>query len=188
MFGTWSVLSVRVTLFECTDVHADAVTNQAAINGALPAANWPGDRRLYPGYTIVAARLELPRIIALEDRTLSIGELSHVQFGSQAQPLVTGALSQELQIPLGALKGMMQKLASSPGIKGMDLAESFRTAVIDYKFLENRWNQYHPTGTGLEVKKTWLKALDEGDLDHAWELFNSLPRPRPPQTLRVDTR
>ena len=65
------------------------------------------------------------------------------------------------------------------------VAGKLRDTIIDYKYLLERWNQYHPPTGKEQVKTDALLALRAGDMDKAWELYVDLPRPQPPTGLRV---
>jgi len=80
------------------------------------------------------------------------------------------ALADRLQMPIAALDRLVQNLSANTHIKGQELADSFRNAVIDFRFLEDRWNRVHPPQIDLEIKTQALNALSAGDIDRAWAL------------------
>jgi hypothetical protein len=98
---------------------------------------------------------------------------------------VPSALAKKFGMPLNALNSVVGKLVDDEALRGSDLATSLRTVVIDYRFLEDRWNRLHPAGLALQIKKQGIAALAAGDVDRAWALFESLPRPQAPANLHI---
>jgi hypothetical protein len=126
----------------------------------------------------------LPTIAVLEQRVLRV-DGGRLDFSATASPPVSGGLAKRFGIPLNALKTVVHKLAADDALRGPQLAEALRTVVIDYKFLEAQWSRWHPAGPVLQIKKEGIDALTAGDLDRAWTLFESLPRPQPPASLQI---
>jgi hypothetical protein len=185
-FQLWSVLSMGFAALDCHEMPAQTGVPQVLGTLQAESAQTSGsDRRLHPGYTVFAAQLSLPRITVANERSLEIGGVKQLDFSGSNQNQATRALADQLQVPVAALNGLGQKLSADTHLKGKELADAFRNALIDYKFLEDRWNRFHPPGVGLEVKTRALNALSAGDIDRAWALFDGLARPRPPEGLRV---
>ena len=65
------------------------------------------------------------------------------------------------------------------------VAQNVRTAVVDYKFLQQEFEQYHPSPEGQKVKTDALAALRGGDVTKAWELYDGLRGPAPPSKPRI---
>jgi hypothetical protein len=165
-------------------VHPQTVAKATAGTPARkPAANI--DRSRYPAYSFIAAQLSFPNIAAAGERVLQINGVARLDFAAPNETQVTSPLAAQLRIPLAALTGLIRQLANETALTGPELAASFRTALVDYKFLEERWNKFHPAGTGLQVKQAALAALAAGDLERAWTLFEDLPKPRPPRQLKI---
>jgi hypothetical protein len=89
---------------------------------------------------------------------------------------------------MGLIRPGRHRLSGRPDLKGRLLEQSFHDTIVDYRFLEQRWNQIHPTAALEPLKTRALQALALGDVDAAWEAFAALPRPRPPGGLRVQSR
>ena len=183
----WSVLSAGLIALHCSETRAQTGapqvfgTRQAESVQSSTGCEW----RLHSGYSVFATQLSLPQVIVINDRSLDIGGLTRLEFGGTNQNQATSALADRLQVPVATLDRLVQNLSTNTHIKGQELADSFRKAVIDFRFLEDRWTRVHPPQIDLEIKTQALNALRAGDIDRAWALFECLPRPRPPQGLRV---
>jgi len=184
--GIWYVLGIGFTAFASAHVQSQTVAKASAgILGQKPAAKRTIDRTRYPAYSLIAAQLSLPNIAAAAERVLEIDGTARLDFAAANESPAASALAAQMRIPLSAMKGLIRQLANETELTGPQLAASFRTELVDYKFLEERWNQFHPAGTALQVKQAALAALEAGDLERAWTLFEDLPKPRPPRQLRV---
>jgi hypothetical protein len=143
--------------------------------------------RAHPSYQVFAAHLRLPAITALDDSTLSIGGQLRFDFrkvdDTVAQEKV--AVAKLLEIPDTAFTGLTRTLPADGRLSPEELARQFQTAVMDYKYLSNRWEQYRPGPEGEPVKTEALKSLRTGDLGKAWQLFIGLPRPSAPTGFRI---
>lgn len=97
-----------------------------------------------------ATQLSFPQVTVINDRSLDIGGSTRLEFGGTNQNQAISALADRLQLPIAALDRLVQNLSANTHIKGQELADSFRKAVIDFRFLEDRWNRVHPP-QGLRV-------------------------------------
>ena len=88
-------------------------------------------------------------------------------------------------VPAGVLGKLLERASTSPPPSATQFAQDFRTAVIDYRFLQIEWERYHPPAEGQKTKAVALEALHAGDISKAWELYDALGRPPPPANLRV---
>jgi hypothetical protein len=152
----------------------------------LPANAAVRQARLHPSYQVFVAQAHLPEIKLLDNRVLSVGPSSKLDFGNP-DPGVSGekiALAAQLQVPTEFLKGLVQKL-SAKQLRGEELAQEFQTAVIDYRYLAAKLARYHPTARGETLKVEALNCLQVGDLQRAWVIFIDLPKPLPPTGLRI---
>jgi hypothetical protein len=145
--------------------------------------------RLHPSYQVFVAQARqarLPEIKLLDNRVLSVGPSSKLDFG-KPDPGTSGekiALAEQLQVPTEFLKGLVQNL-SAKQLRGEELAQEFQTAVIDCRYLAERLARYRPTARGEAVKAAALNCLQAGDLQKAWQIFVDLPKPLPPSGLRI---
>ena len=142
--------------------------------------------RLHPSYQVFAANIQLPEIRALEPDTLSVGTNLILRFSNSNPPTEEqkSALMNTLQIPRHFLDALLQRFSSNR-LSGEALAREFQAAAIDYRYLQQRWDRYHPGPEGYAVKAEALKRLEAGDIQSAWQLYMDLPRPAPPIGFRV---
>lgn len=146
-------------------------------------------------YEAFARQAELPSITVTTNALLQVGGVVNMD-ATRLPQLSTNemeALAGQFKVPVGVINRLAQQFArSSPPAAGQ-LAQEIRTAVIDYKFLRIEWERYHPPTEGLKTKAAALEALQAGDINKAWELYDALGRPQapaiaapaPPANLRV---
>ena len=79
---------------------------------------------------------------------------------------------------------LVQKLSANGRATAEELANQLRTSVLDYKYLSEKWTQYHPDAAGEPVKMEALKCLQAADLDRGWQMFIDLKKPAPPTVLK----
>jgi len=157
------------------------VTESAAV-GAVRQA------RTHPAYQVFAAQLRLPTMTVLDgSTTLNVGGRLKLDLGKPDETMAQEgiALAKLLEIPQGVFATLVRKLSFNARLGGEDLAQQFQTSVVDYKYLSERWQQYHPGKAGEPVRTEALKCLQAGDLERAWQLFIELPKPSPPTGLRT---
>jgi hypothetical protein len=142
--------------------------------------------KMHPSYRLFVAQTRLPDIKAF-DRVLIVGGALTVDL---VKPnLVTAdeklALTELLQVRPEFLAAIISKLATNQQFKSEKLASEFQTAVIDYRYLNERWTHYRPDPDGEAIKTKALQHLQAGDLEQAWQMYIELPRPPPPTGLRI---
>jgi hypothetical protein len=94
-------------------------------------------------------------------------------------------LAQQFAVPPELVRAVAQRLASPAGRDAAEFPGELRTAVIDYRFLLGEWDRYHPPAEGQAVKTEALQALQSGDVNRAWQLYDGLRRPQAPTALRL---
>jgi hypothetical protein len=120
--------------------------------------------RHHPSYQVFAAQTRLPEIRTLENGVLNVGGNLKLDL-RQPYRLTTQdgtAVAQLMQVPFGLLTAVVQKLSTNQS-SSEDLAREFQTAVIDYKYLAQRWARYRPSAGGMAVKAQAVKCLETGD-------------------------
>jgi hypothetical protein len=138
-------------------------------------------------YKAFARQAPMPVIITTGKTTIEVGgtvktDLSRLaQLSSQEK----GALAGQFGVPAGVIGKVAEHAASHPPPDAAQLAQDFRTAVVDYRFLHSEWTRYHPPAEGQQIKAVALQALQGGDISKAWELYDGLQRPAAPDNLRV---
>jgi FMN phosphatase YigB (HAD superfamily) len=143
--------------------------------------------RLHPSYQVFVAQTHLPEIKGL-NRVLTIGERSTVDFDkpSQVTTKEKSQLSELLEVPPEVVSAQIQKLSTNHQLKDAELAHEFQIAVIDYRYLSQRWARYRPPVGKELVKAEAIKCLQAGNLEKAWQMYIDLPRPRPPKgSMRI---
>jgi hypothetical protein len=95
------------------------------------------------------------------------------------------ALASQFGLPADVIGKLMDRATTNSALDPEQVAQNVRTAVVDYKFLQQEWGQYHPPAEGQKVKADALAALQAGDVTRAWELYDGLQRPAPPTGLRI---
>jgi hypothetical protein len=157
------------------------LTESAAV-GAVRQA------RTHPAYQVFAARLRLPTMTVVDGgTTLHVGGRLKLDLRKPDETMAQEGttLANLLEIPQGVFVTLVRKLSSNARLGGEDLAHEFQMSVVDYKYLSERWQQYHPGKAGESVRTEALKCLQAGDLERAWQLFIELPKPRPPTGFRT---
>jgi len=144
------------------------------------------DIHLNPGYQMFARQIALPAITNLDQGALNIGgkTVFHLSLSAKTITQEETSVAEQLQVPVAMLTTFAQNFLTN-ATPGNDCATRFRTAVIDYKYLHEKWTQYHPPPDNEKLKTTALESLEAGEIDKVWEMFASLPRPQPPSGLRV---
>src|SRR5690348_14241316 len=126
---------------------------------ALPAI---ARQRAHPAYQVFAAKTHLPGITVLEEKTLNIGGGLKLDFRnatpmSAEQAAAVGTL---LAIPGKTSSALVQNLSTQAELSGEELALQFRRAILDYKYLLEKWGHYRPLAGGESVKVEALKRLE----------------------------
>lgn len=178
-----------------------AITAATAFNTGIPAAatpvelksqNLPGQYiypsavaiqgRRHPAYQVFAYRAQLPSItivsnqIVIIDGTVSIASTKLHRISWRQRD----AIALEFDVPQGVIDHWLASLLRIAPLDGSTLAQNLCAMVIDYRYLEMRWTQYIPPLNMQSFKDTALQALEAGDLNAAWDMYYSLPRPVAP--------
>jgi len=154
-------------------------------NGAESA---PARGRQHPSYQVFVAQTLLPPIYAPDKSTIVVDGKEISLRRNDPQPgNKKSAVADHLGIPVPVLNQALEQASSNPAFDADQAAQQFRTAVLDYKYLQDRWTRYHPpAGTEqLKAKTHALQILQDGQITKAWEMFMALPRPQPPSGFRV---
>ncbi len=140
-----------------------------------------------PSYQVFANRFTSPAIAVVNETTLEIGGKQKIDVGRLDQ--LAGAeketLAGQFDVPVGVVDNLLESCSKQAPTNAVEVAGKLRVMVIDYKYLLERWTQYHPPTGEEKVKTDALLALQGGDVDKAWEMFAALPRPKPPTEFRV---
>jgi hypothetical protein len=144
------------------------------------------DMHLNPAYQMFARQIALPAITNLDQTALNIGGKTVFHLGLSTKTITQeeASVAEQLQVPMAMLTTFAHNFLTN-ATPGNDCATQFRTAVIDYKYLREKWTQYRPPPGNEKLKTTALESLEAGEIDKVWEMFVSLPRPQPPGGLRV---
>jgi hypothetical protein len=142
--------------------------------------------RRQPSYQVFAAQARLPEIRALDNGAFTVGGTLTLDLHKSNQSTTSEkrALAQLLQVPPGLLTAVLHKLSTTES-SSEELARQFQTAVVDYRYLAQRWAEYRPPASGEAVKAEAMKCLETGDLEKAWQMYIDLPKPSPPTHIRV---
>jgi len=133
-------------------------------------------------YKAFARQAKLPAITVATNGVLEVGDAARVDitrlgsFSTQQKE----ALADQFGVPVGVIDKVVQRVAGAPQPDAEHLAQGLRTAVIDYRFLKQEWDGYHPPAEGKPTKAAALAALQTGDISKAWELYDTLRKPEPP--------
>jgi hypothetical protein len=143
--------------------------------------------RRQPSYQVFAFNCTLPPITVMNGTTLEVGGQQKIDVSQLAQLTrqERETLAGQLDIPAGAVDNLLEGCSKQASAGAAEVAGKLRVMVVDYKYLLERWTQYHPPTGAEAVKTAALQALQSGDLDKAWTLYTTLPRPVPPTGLRI---
>jgi hypothetical protein len=146
-------------------------------------------------YKAFARQAQLPPVTVTNHTVLEVGGVVGVDTTRLAQLSTREkeALAGQFRVPIGVIAKLAQRAADSSPPAADQLAQEIRTAVVDYRFLQIEWEQYHPPAAGQKTKVAALDALQAGDISKAWELYDGLGRPQapaiatpaPPANLRI---
>ena len=159
------------------------VTNAVSSSPALLVA----EGRRQPSYQVFAFNCTVPPITVVNGTTLEVGGQQKIDVSQLAQLTrqERETLAGQLGIPVGAVDNLLVGGSKQPSADAAEVAGKLRVMVVDYKYLLERWTQYHPPTGAEAVKTAALQALKSGDLEKAWTLYATLPRPAPPTGLRI---
>jgi hypothetical protein len=147
-------------------------------------ASAEGHRR--PDFQVFALHVSLPAITATNSHCLIVGGtlgLELPQSPSRAAQVV--AVSRKLGVSVTLLDACLRKFEASAPAGLHESVDALRASLVDYRYLRQKWTQYHPPPGKESAKTLALSLLETGELEKAWALFNALPRPSPPAGLRT---
>ena len=146
-------------------------------------------------YKAFARQAEMPSIAVTNHTTLEVGAELKTDIARLAELSTSQreALADRCKVPSGVIDKLVQRVSNAAQPDADQFARELRTAVIDYRFLQGEWGQYHPPPEGQKVKADAVAALQTGDIPKAWELYDGLRKPQapsiaapaPPTHLRV---
>lgn len=138
-------------------------------------------------YKAFARQAELPAMTVATNVVLEVGGVAKLDVARLGllSTQEKAALADQLGVPVGVVDKAVQRAAGTSSLDAGQLAQVLRIAVIDYRFLKQEWDGYHPATEGQQTKTTALEALQAGDISKAWELYDGLRRPAPPTNLRI---
>jgi hypothetical protein len=164
-----------------------APKGQAAQTQSSSLSSLVAQARQHPNYQVFAHQFALPSITVVGQSTLDVGSKVKIDV-SQSEQLPDQqkeALASRFQVPVGVVSKLLVRCSKqSPG-DAARVAQELRTIVTDYKYLHERWTRYRPPTGKEEVKTSALQALQDGEIDKAWEIYVALPRPSAPTGLRI---
>jgi hypothetical protein len=177
---TLSIALIIIGELRVSSASEPMIASQEAVTATLSV----DQAKMHPSYRLFVAQTRLPDMKAF-DRVLIVGGALKINLGKPVTIDERLALSELLQVPPGFLAAIIPKLATNQQLKGEKLASEFQTAVIDYRYLNERWTRYRPEPSRELIKTEALRCLQAGDLERAWQMFVELPRPAPPTGLRI---
>jgi hypothetical protein len=133
-------------------------------------------------YKAFARQAEMPAITAPDKTTIEVGGTVKTDLRRLAQLSITEkeALAGQFNVPAAVIDKLVQRVSNGSQPSADQFAQELRTAVVDYRFLQQEWGRYTPPAEGRKVKASALQALQGGDLTKAWELYDGLQKPAPP--------
>jgi hypothetical protein len=133
-------------------------------------------------YKAFARQAELPLITVSSNTVLQVGGATKMDAARLSRLSIQEreALAGLFGVPVGVIDKVVQSIAKRSPSGADQLAQEFRTAVIDYRFLQIEWDRFHPPAEGQATKLAALEALQAGDISKAWELYDGLRKPSAP--------
>jgi hypothetical protein len=137
-------------------------------------------------YQAFARQAELPPITVTSETTIEVGGVVKTDTFRLAQISTAEkeTLAGQFGVPAGVIAKLAQRASDNPPPAAAQFAQELRTAVIDYRFLQDEWGRYQPPLEGRQTKTDALAALQAGDLAQAWALYDGLSRPQAPAVAR----
>ena len=137
-------------------------------------------------YKAFARQTEMLAITFTNETTLEVGGRIKTDLTRLAQLSIPEreALAGQFRVPAGVIGKVAERSSKNSPPNTAQFIQDIRTAVVDYRFLQGEWQRYHPPAQGQKVQADALQALEVGDINKAWELYDGLRRPAPPGNLR----
>ena len=194
----WSLIRISVAalviLTQGMMFGSDGQTLQPPENGSPSAKAEPAspallaaEGRRQPSYQVFASGYTAPAITVVNGTTLEVGGKQKIDV-SRLDQLTTPekqTLAGQLDVPVVVIDCLLRGCTHQTPADATGLAGKLRVTAIDYKYLLEKWTQYHPPTGGEKVKTDALLALQYGDLEKAWAIYVTLPRPDPPGGFRI---
>ena len=143
--------------------------------------------RQHASYQVFAGHLALPSITVVDKTTLDVGGKVRIavsrlgELNSRQRETLAG----QFEVPVAMVDNLLKHFSNKTPSDAKQMAGELRVAVIDFKYLLERWTRYLPPAGKENVKSDALLALRVGDMDKAWRMYVELPRPKPPTGLTV---
>jgi hypothetical protein len=152
-----------------------------------PKAVYAPKGRQMERYKAFARQAKIPTIAITNTVAIEVGGAVKTDLKrlGQLSDSEKAALAGQFGVPAEVVGNLMERAATNSAPDAEQVAQNVRTAVVDYKFLQREFEQYHPPTEGQKVKSDALAALQAGDVTKAWELYDGLQRPAPPSNLRI---
>ena len=138
-------------------------------------------------YKAFARQAKMPTIAITNPAVVEVGGVVKTDLKrlGQLSDSEKAALATQFGVPADVIGKLMERAATNPAPDAGQVAQNVRTAVVDYKFLQQEFEQYHPSPEGQKVKTDALAALRGGDVTKAWEIYDGLRGPAPPSKPRI---
>jgi hypothetical protein len=173
---------------------SDGQTLQPPGNGSPSAKAEPAspallaaEGRRQPSYQVFACGCTSPALTVVNATTLEVGGKQKIDV-SRLDQLTTPekeTLAGRLDVPVVVIDCLLRGCTNQTPVDATGLAGKLRVTAIDYKYLLEKWTRYQPPTGGEKVKTDALRALQGGDLEKAWAMYVTLPRPAPPGGFRI---
>ena len=133
-------------------------------------------------YKAFARQAEMPAITVTNKTILEVGATVKTDLNRLAQLSTQdkAALAGQFAVPARVIGKVADRAAKTQPPNAAQFAQDIRTAVIDYRFLQGEWGRYRPPLEGQPVKADALQALQAGDINKAWQLYDALEKPQAP--------
>jgi hypothetical protein len=180
VLGGWVVLLLGLML-RCEGQTLIAPTAPPAPSGLVAQG------RKQPRYQVFAAHCVLPVITVVDGTTLAVAGPSEIIVGRLDRLTLQEkeALADRFEVPVRVMEDLVASFPVRVAADVAEVSDRLCRAVVDYKYLLERWTDYRPGPAGAAVKAEALLALEAGDTEKAWTLYAALPRPAAPGALRA---
>ena len=138
--------------------------------------SWPKGRYLTFSNSVV-----LPPITVLNGTAIQVGQWEPMELGRESgKPKIEKKIvAMQLGIPVGVVDRVLERHARNPQMQALDVAQELRAATIQFRFLLAEITCYGPPPEGQQAKTEVLRAMLNGDLPKAWQLYVAFPWPAP---------